>query len=147
MQIEIIRRGFTETSSSGSLYIDGGYFCETLEDAARDYGVKIYGKTCIPRGLYNVTITPSQRFGRPMILLYTNPKDLSCEHGGIRFTGVRVHGGNSHENTEGCPLVGFERISPDRIKKTAEGALFNRVKAAIDSGDTVTLKIRNEEKQ
>ena len=144
MQIDIVRALFTDTTSSGKLFINGEEVCFTLEDTARAYGIKIPAKTCLPAGAYFVTITPSQRFGRPMILLFTNPKDLSCENGGIRFTGIRIHGGNTHENTEGCILVGRVRDSADRIHGSMEDVVFNRVKSAIDTGEKVTLIIRNE---
>jgi hypothetical protein len=143
MLIEIIRDSFSDISSAGKLLINGEFVCFTLEDCARAYGIKVDGKTCLPSGTYAVTITPSARFKRPMILLYTNPKDLSCEHGGIRFTGIRLHGGNTVENTEGCVLVGRIRDSVDRVHGSEEQLVFNRVKAAIDSGDKVNLVIRN----
>jgi len=145
MFIEVVRDSFTEKSSVGKLFIDGTYFCETLEDAARAYGVKIAGKTAIPAGQYFLTITPSQRFNRPMILLYTDKTDLSCKLGDVKFTGVRIHGGNTAENTEGCILAARVRDSADRIHGTMETALFTRVKNAIDSGDKVGLKITNRQ--
>jgi hypothetical protein len=143
MHITVDRTYFSETTSSGILRIDGEYFCEELTDAARPFGVKVPGKTCLPPGQYHVTITPSVRFKRPMLLLYTNAKDLSCEHGGIRFTGIRMHGGETHLHTEGCEVLGFDRLSPERIKRDASGALLQRVKGAMDVGETVSLTIRN----
>lgn len=146
MLIEIVRTDFTENTSSGQLFIDGERFCETLEDAARAFGVKVPGQTCLPPGNYSVIVTHSPRFNRPMILIYTNPRDHSCEHGGIRFEGVRIHGGNTHEDTEGCPLVAYNRISTDRIQGTAEADLTALVRAALRSGDAVSLTIRNEQR-
>jgi hypothetical protein len=80
-----------------------------------------------------------------MILLYTDKTDLSCKLGDVKFTGVRIHGGNTAENTEGCILVARVRDSADRIHDTMETALFTRVKNAIDSGDKVGLKITNRQ--
>ena len=143
MLIEITRDAFSEKSSSGKLLINGEFICYTLEDAARAYGVKVDGKTCLPSGTYSVTITPSVRFKRPMILIYTNPTDLTCDLGGIKFSGIRIHGGNTSENTEGCILVARVRDSVDRIHDSEEDLVFSRVKAAIDSGDKVSMVIRN----
>lgn len=144
MMIETVRKEYTADTSIGVTTVDGAYFCKNLEDAARAYGVKVQNKTCIPPGEYRVAITDSNRFKRPMILLYTNEADMSCEHGGIRFTGIRVHGGNTHENTAGCILVAFDRVGPDRIKRTAENPLYERVKVAMSVGEKVTWVVRNE---
>jgi hypothetical protein len=143
MLIEILRDSFTETTAAGRLLINGEFICFTLEDVPRAYGIKVAGKTALPSGRYTVTITPSVRFKRPMCLVYTNPKDLSCELGGIRFEGIRIHGGNTSDNTEGCILVGRVRDSADRIHSSEEQLVFGRVKRAIDSGDVVYLDIRN----
>ena len=143
MHIDIIRDAFSETSSAGKLFIDGQEFCYTLEDASRGYGVKVDGKTAVPTGQYNVTITPSARFKRPMPLLYTNRTTLACDRSGVVFTGIRIHGGNSAENTEGCILVARVRDSVDKIHDSMESTLTARIKAAMDAGQAVTLSIKH----
>ena len=56
-----------------------------LEDIGRTNGVKIQDETCIPEGAYRVTITPSARFGKDMLLLFNRP-DYSVQNDGIKFT-------------------------------------------------------------
>lgn len=93
------RRIFTAVSTIGGLSIDGQKVCDTLEDADRkleDGGKKIAGKTAIPRGKYEVKITWSNRFKKYMMQVMDVPQ----------FEGVRLHAGNTHENTDGCPLLG-----------------------------------------
>lgn len=100
MELKLIRtHGLPYTP--GILEIDGQYFCQTLEDRERE--VKVYGETAIPLGRYKITITMSPRFKKPLPLLHDVPK----------FTGVRIHPGNSVEHTEGCILVGQDNNSKD----------------------------------
>lgn len=81
----------------GDLHLDGNFFCHTLEDEIRPDGEKVYGKTAIPAGRYKVVLTKSIRFNRVMPLLLDVPM----------FTGIRLHGGNTSEDSKGCPLVAF----------------------------------------
>lgn len=94
MKLELKREHGTLKYTLGSLYIDGVYFCKTLEDQEREE--KIKGETAIPLGTYEVIVTYSNRFGMLMPLLLNVPN----------FEGIRIHSGNTHEDTEGCILVG-----------------------------------------
>lgn len=97
MILELKRQVLTDKSTIGRLSVDGREFCWTLEDVVRPDGVKIYGKTAIPAGQYEVIINWSNRFKRLLPLLLRVP----------RFEGIRIHSGNTAENTEGCILVGY----------------------------------------
>lgn len=81
----------------GKLYIDGHYFCDTLEDTVRK--VKIAGKTAIPAGTYKVKKTMSPRFKKIL------PEILNVPN----FTGVRIHAGNTAADTDGCLLLGLNK--------------------------------------
>ena len=97
MRLKLCRMWFTELSTIGELYIDDTFFGFTLEDAVREE--KIYGKTAIPYGTYKISITYSPRFQKYMPLLEDVPN----------FSGVRIHAGNTSQDTEGCVLVGKSR--------------------------------------
>jgi len=73
------------------------FLCYTLEDAERP--VKIKGETAIPTGTYTVIVTMSPRFKKELPLILNVPN----------FSGVRFHGGNTEQDTEGCPLLGMVR--------------------------------------
>ena len=80
------------------------------------------GQTAIPKGKYKLGITFSNRFQKDLPLLHDVPY----------FTGVRIHTGNDHSNTEGCILVGVKRDRDDFIyesRKTME-ALMVKLEAA-----------------
>lgn len=94
--------------------------CWVLEDTARAYGVKIPGKTALPAGMYRVAYTYSPKFKRNMLHLHTDTTKYNCQRGGVTFTGIRVHGGNTVADTEGCPIVGKCRQSTDTIYESAE---------------------------
>jgi hypothetical protein len=76
--------------------------CYTLEDFDRgdDMSKKVFGETAIPAGRYEILITPSPAFNDQMMPLLI---------GVPNFTGVRIHWGNNHKNTKGCPLVGLDK--------------------------------------
>ena len=97
MKLKLIREEETNDSTLGSLYIDNVFECFTLEDISRD--VKIMHETCIPAGTYEVQITFSTRFQKQMPLLLNV----------LGFRGIRIHSGNTKEDTSGCILVGQVR--------------------------------------
>ncbi len=104
MVITHLRKYHAEKTTS-RLFVNGVMQSrEILEDAGRPLGVKIPGQTPIPEGCYRVKITPSPKFGKPMLILYNVAADLSISRHGVKFTGVRVHAGNKVEHTDGCPL-------------------------------------------
>lgn len=130
----------TEHSTTGKLYLNNKYFCETLEDVVRDEGVKVPKKTAIPAGFYHIRLTYSNRFKKVLPLIYNNDAyDLKIIHKGVQFSGVRFHGGNTHLHTEGCPLVAYKKINNDYIQGSAIDALVAKFKEF----DDITLEVRN----
>ena len=88
---------FLPSRTFGKLYLNGKFQCFTLEDTVRNE--KIPAKTAIPKGTYKVIINKSQRFKKLMPLLL----NVSL------FEGIRIHSGNTENDTEGCILVGNSR--------------------------------------
>lgn len=129
-------RTYEDKYTSSKVYINGAEFCHCLEDQRQAIGVKIPGETCIPEGVMNVAITYSNRFGKDMLHLYNTP-DLSIVGWGIKFTGVRPHGGNNTEDSHGCPLLGFESDNSGKIWKRASDAMFEIVERAVDKGEEI----------
>lgn len=106
MELKLIRIKSNKEYTEGKLYINGAYFCDTLEDQDRGLyqhmslseikEVKVYGDTCIPYGTYKVELSYSQKFKKIM------PEILNVKG----FVGVRIHNGSYTEHTLGCPLIG-----------------------------------------
>lgn len=119
--LELVRDTFTMRATAGRLLINGKPFCFTLEDAVRGDGVKIDSETAIPEyGGYLVKVTHSPRFNRLMPIIFTEPNEIEVKVKGVSFLGVRFHGGNTHSNTAGCPLVAYNRLNDTTIQGTAE---------------------------
>mgnify|MGYP001777784422 CR=1 FL=1 len=102
MEVTLTRIAKRETYTIGRLAINGTYFCDTLEPTWRDIGVgrpgrKVMGRTAIPEGRYPLVVTFSPRFKRWLPLLLNVPQ----------FSGIRIHSGNTADDTEGCILPGL----------------------------------------
>ena len=105
MKLTLNRIALRSTYTIGRLYVDGNYFCDTLEDTVRDLNKngkfdngekKVYAKTAIPYGTYEIKWTYSPRFKKYTPQLMNVPS----------FEGIRIHAGNSSTDTEGCLLLG-----------------------------------------
>ncbi len=130
LKLVLKRDDFGPTFTVGTLYANDQRECFTLEDVVR-VGPKVWGKTAIPKGVYPVIVTYSPHFKRDLPLLVNVPG----------FEGVRIHPGNTSENTEGCILVGkTHTIGDDFIGNSilAFTPLFEKIKLA----EKVTIEIQ-----
>lgn len=141
MDIITYRSIFTDTTSIGEIFLPHlkKRFCWSLEDAVRAKGLKITGKTAIFDNVrFKVGIHYSPRFKREMLILYTEKDNITMKiifnFKEIKFTYIYSHGGNDHKDTDGCPLVAFNKISNKIIQGTAEKELFNIVAPWIRKG-------------
>ena len=136
---------YTTRTTIGRLHLpsqDGvSVFCLSLEDTVRAFGIKVDAETAIPEGIYKVAITYSKKFKRLMPILYTE-SDHKIKAGGIGFEGIRIHGGNRHSDSEGCPLVAFNYINDHTIQGSAEKALTTKIQEYLLKGN-VLWKITN----
>lgn len=126
MDLKLVRKYKKANYTIGHLYIDGKFFCDTLEDTDRglkqadalaaNKRKKVKGETAIPTGRYQVTLgVQSERFKYKQQYRFCNgylPRLLNVPC----FEGVLIHIGNYPKDTEGCILVG---------ENTARGAVMN----------------------
>lgn len=102
MKLKLVRIAKRENYTIGKLYVEGEYFCDTLEDRVRDLSVekKIPGETAIPAGKYDLIVSMSPRFKREL------PRLLNVPY----FDGILIHRGNTEKDTSGCILVGENKV-------------------------------------
>jgi hypothetical protein len=112
-------RTYLEDKTIGRLFVDGRELDGiTIEDVGRPAGCKIQDETCIPEGIYLVRVTHSNRFKKPMMILFNVATDLSVRDGPVMWTGIRVHSGTTVEHTAGCVL--FKDYEPLQAQVVAE---------------------------
>jgi hypothetical protein len=132
MELTLNRIFLGSSATIGELLVNDKHLCDTLEDRVRPEGEKVYGKTAIPEGTYEVKLTHSPRFKKIL------PEILNVPN----FSGIRIHTGNSSKDTEGCILVGTwdgekedwvgnSRIAFDELMTLLEEATNNKEKITI----------------
>jgi len=95
----IEREDFTVQSTIGTLYLNGGRICDTLENSWQDNKVNI---SCIPEGEYSVRLrTARESASRDYLHLLV--EDVEGR------TYILFHIGNLPTHTKGCVLVGLTR--------------------------------------
>jgi hypothetical protein len=108
----------------GRLMRGAEFECFICEDEVRE-GPKVYGKTAIPAGAYDIVITMSPRFKRRLPRLVGVPG----------FEGILIHPGNTAKDTEGCLLPGTAYNDQGVLNsRVAFDALFKKIDAEIKAG-------------
>lgn len=136
MELKLNRIFLGSSATIGELLVNDKHLCDTLEDRVRPEGEKVYGKTAIPEGTYEVKLTHSPRFKKIL------PEILNVPN----FSGIRIHSLNKAEESEGCIGVGewngkdTNWISNSR--KTFD-KLFKLLETANKNKEKITITINN----
>lgn len=152
MELLVKRRYKGSAYTIGSLYVNGVYECDTLEDPDRGLtsemsleeikSKKIYGNTAIPTGKYSVSMSVvSPRFkDRSWAKPYSGkiPRLLDVKG----YEGVLIHVGNKTTDTSGCILVGENKIKGQVLNSTAcFMELMTQLLKAHLKGEPITIEI------
>lgn len=152
MKLELKRRFRGPNYTIGSLFINGVYECDTIEDVDRGLtdsmsvdeikAKKIYGRTAIPTGTYKIDMnTVSPKFKDRSWAKFCGgklPRLLDVKG----YEGVLIHVGNKAEDTLGCILVGDNKIKGQVINSTATfQELYGELLKAKVKGEEITINI------
>ena len=144
-----LKRTICDGYTIGHLFLNGNELIgiNTLEDQDRGLkqsdsltvitSMKVFGKTAIPKGTYTIILNqPSTRFSN--FQKYPWAKKYKGQLPRIEnvpgFQGVLIHVGNTPENTEGCILIGQNKV---------KGKILNSV-STFDSFMAIISKYKNE---
>lgn len=136
MELTLNRIFLGSSATIGELLINDKHLCDTLEDRVRPEGEKVYGKTAIPEGTYEVKLTHSPRFKKIL------PEILNVPN----FSGIRIHTGNSSKDTEGCILVGtWDGEKEDWVgsSKIAFDELMSLLEEATNNKEKITITVKS----
>lgn len=135
----------------GHLYIDGKYFCDTIEDVDRGLlnsmplseikAKKIPSKTAIPRGTYKITldvVSPkySKRDYYIKVCKGKVPRILNVKG----FEGILLHTGNTEEDSAGCIILGENKVKGKVINSKVTFEKF--YKELLKDKDNITIEIK-----
>lgn len=153
MELTLIRKWKRETYTIGQLFIDGDYFCDTVEDKDRNLyqgmslewlkKAKVYGETAIPYGRYRVTLSVQSP-------KYKGKKQYEkCDAYIPRllnvpaYDGVLIHIGNWAKDSLGCILVGENKVKGGVANSTTWfWKLYDILKAADEKGEPIYISIQ-----
>lgn len=143
MELTLRRKFKGPTYTIGDLFIDGQFFCNTIEDTVRELPAtcpdtprgrsctckeKVHAKTAIPAGTYRITLGYSPKYKRKM----------PCLHNVPHFLGILIHPGNTEEDSSGCILVGENTV---KGKVLNSRATFQRLYALLEKEKDITIII------
>lgn len=152
MELLLERKWCKQDYAIGRLYINGEFFCNTLEDTVRDINkngtfdcgeFKISGHTAIPYGEYEITLdVVSPKFSKyPFYKEVCNgklPRLLNVPN----FDGVLIHCGSTADNSAGCILVGNNTIKGGLTdSKKVFKNLYSILNKANKNRDKIIVKI------
>lgn len=155
MNITLRRIAKKPTYTIGKLYIDGVYFCDTLEDTDRGLTQstplteikkkKVPTKTAIPTGTYDLTMNIiSPRLSRYQFYR------TNCNGGRVPrllnvpgFDGILIHVGNTAADSAGCVLVGNNsQVGKVLNSKTTFLKLYKILDKASREGQKITMTVK-----
>ena len=152
MELKLIRFACKPKYTVGKLYVDGKFFCNTLEDTDRGLDesmsekeildIKKPNETAIPTGQYQITLSvQSPKYKTRVKYAFCNgflPRLIGVKG----YSGILIHIGNTHEDSSGCILVGDNKVVGQVVNSTNTFKnLYSILKAADGRGEQIYITI------
>lgn len=141
MKLELKRIALKPNYTIGKLFINGTYYCDTIEDKVIDLNkngkfddglTKVMHQTAIPYGTFKVVVNHSPKFNREL------PRLLDVPY----FEGILIHNGSDQNSSSGCIIVGENKAVGKVTNSTFYmNNLTARIKDAQNKGETTTITI------
>lgn len=143
MKLQLKRKFKGERYTVGDLFINGKFFCNTMEDKVRllpricpdtSKGIsckckeKVYAETAIPAGTYKITMEISPKFGRVLPRLHNVP----------HFLGILIHSGTTEKDSAGCIIVGDNTVTG---KVSNSRATSDKLNVLLAKEKDITIEI------
>lgn len=142
MELTLVRKYPKDSYTIGNFYINGKWFCNTIEDKDRQLyqgqsleyiqQTKVYAETAIPYGRYRVTLNvQSPKFSTYKKYQFCKgylPRLLNVPG----FEGILIHIGNKATQSAGCILVGVNR---EKGKVLDSEKTFNELYKILDEAN------------
>ena len=153
MKVKIERKYKKDTYTIGNLYVNGVWFCNTLEDKDRGLRqnmsseeiskIKVYGETAIPSGNYVVRMDIVSPKYQGVKWYKDNFNGRMPRLESVKgFIGVLIHPGNSALDSNGCILVGMNKAKGKVLESRATFLkLWKLFEEARKRKETVYLEI------
>lgn len=157
MKLEVQRKYKKDTYTIGKLFIDGNYFCDTLEDKDRGLdasmlltdiqNTKVWGETAIPTGEYAITLDViSPKFSKYPFYMEVCQGKLPRLVNVPGYEGILLHVADGYKGAElvhGCIGVGQNKIKGGLINgKDTFRRLYATMKEAYDRREGIMIKIQ-----
>ncbi|WP_320008367.1 DUF5675 family protein [Maridesulfovibrio sp.] len=128
-QVKLVRIESGREATLGVFLVDGKVICWSLEEPWRENRA---GVSCIPQGRYPLKLEFSPSKGRKLWTIKDVPNRSY----------VRIHAGNTVDDTEGCPLTG-SRPGYLKGKRAVLGSRdgFKEFMAAMAGSDSAEIDI------
>ena len=150
MKLTLKRIAKKDTYTVGKLYIDGVYFCDTIEDKDRGLyqkqdiqelrKIKVPSKTAIPTGIYKISLSiVSPKFSAKKIYQEICKGKVPRLLNVPGYEGVLIHIGNTAEDSAGCILVGQNKVVGKVINSTET---FRKLYSKIKGQNNLTIEVK-----